>query len=990
MSTKELVYSIGADYSKYHRETDPAIAKTRQFRTELAALEKQQRQHRAAITDLGQGMVIFGTAVVLGLGLATKAAISWESAFAGVRKTVDGSDAEIAALEGELRNLARTLPATHEEIAGVAEAAGQLGIKRKDIAEFTETMVALGETTNLSAEEAATALAKFSNIMGTSAADVDKLGSALVALGNDGASTEKDILELGLRIAAAGRQVGLTESQVLAFASSLSSVGIEAEAGGSSFSTAMIKMSVAARQGGDSLDLFAKVAGLTADQFATKFKQDAAGAIILFIQGLNRMQTAGGDVFGVLDQLGLSEIRVRDAMLRAAGASDMFTHSLSVGSAAWAENAALAEEAAKRYETDAARLKVSGNQIKDSLIDVGAAIAPVVADAAQGVADIARAFSELPGPVQDVVAIVGLAAAGITLVGGAALVAYPKILAFRASMAALVATGTGLGPALGRFGLFMAGPWGAGIAAGVTLLGLFAASSGSAARRQQELATAGKTVADAIKEQNGAINDAVRQVAAKQAGDQGLLRLARELGVEQGKVTDAILGQGDSYSGLITQLDAVIKAETSLVATRGGGLPILTEQGKAAQTLKDKLVGLHDETAKGVEANKDVAAASKGAATAQQQQAETTEQLAKKAKEAAEAFEQLVKHLNEVNGITLTAREAQRAYLEQLTETAETLKKNGEGLDDTTAKGRENAAALDAQAKAAGELAEAMAKEAEKQGGVNAGVAAFTASLEASRPALIAQAEAFGLSHEEAVAYANSVLSAAKGTEQFARTADAELARVASAIAAVPNAKSINVGVLSEEAKRKLAELGFKVETLPDGRVVVSAITDPAQAALNSLIARNQNRTIQLRAVITAYGPGYITGAGTILNALGGVVSFAGGGTWENHAPMVAQARPGTVRMWAEPDTGRESYIPWALDRRAKALGVLGYTADAFGYALQPKSQPAGSWSGSYNNSRSVEVATNFNGPVNFTDYESFIRADRARRAHDLFAAGIT
>ncbi|MFL6142989.1 MAG: phage tail tape measure protein, partial [Labedaea sp.] len=195
-ASKSLTYKIGADYSDLRREMEKSTALTAAQRKEFAALEAQQRKHRQALTELGVGMASFGAATVLGLGLAAKAAIDWESAFAGVRKTVDGSDQEIAALEGQLRQLARTLPASHEAIAAVAEAAGQLGIKRADIASFTKVMIDLGNTTNLTADEAATGLAKFSNIMGTSAKDVDRLGSALVALGNDGASTEQDILAM--------------------------------------------------------------------------------------------------------------------------------------------------------------------------------------------------------------------------------------------------------------------------------------------------------------------------------------------------------------------------------------------------------------------------------------------------------------------------------------------------------------------------------------------------------------------------------------------------------------------------------------------------------------------------------------------------------------------------------------------------------------------------------------------------------------------------
>src|SRR5690606_32494490 len=223
------------------------------------------------------------------------------------------------------------LPASHEQIAAVAEAAGQLGIAREDVAEFTKTAIALGETTNLSAEEAATAIARLANVMGSAISDVDRYGSTIVDLGNKSATTESEIIEMAQRIAGAGNQIGMAESDVLGLSAALSSVGINAEAGGSSISTAMIKIATAVNDGGDALDGFAEVAGMSSAQFAKLFKEDAAEALTLFVEGLNRMQQSGEDVFAVLRDLGLSEIRTRDAMLRLAGAGDLLRKSLDTG-----------------------------------------------------------------------------------------------------------------------------------------------------------------------------------------------------------------------------------------------------------------------------------------------------------------------------------------------------------------------------------------------------------------------------------------------------------------------------------------------------------------------------------------------------------------------------------------------------------------------------------------------------------------------------------
>lgn len=929
MATKPLTYKLGMDIGELVRNAEKVGDVTRKQQQEFRKLQAQQREHRAALSELGTGMLTFGAAATVGMGLAIREAIKWESAFAGVRKTVDGSDEEIAALEGELRGLARTLPATHEEIAAVAEAAGQLGIKRQDVAQFTKTMIDLGETTNLSAEEAATALAKFSNIMGTSASDVDRLGSALVALGNDGASTEKDIIEMALRIAGAGHQIGMTESQVLAFASALSSVGIEAEAGGSSFSGVMISMSAAVNDGGDQLERFAKIAGVSTERFATKFRVDAAGAVQLFISGLGKLQTSGADVFGILNELGFSEIRVRDALLRASGAADLFTDSLATGSAAWAENTALADEAAKRYQTTEAQMQMAANAIKDAAIDIGAVLLPIVQGGVEVIRNLVTWFQNLPGPMKTVVTVIGAVAGGVALLGGAALVATPKILAFRESMTTLAASGGRVSGALGKMGLFLAGPWGIAIGAAVTLLGIFAAKSGEAAQRQAEAASRAKEVAAIIAEQNGAINESVIAAQAKQLADDGVLKVARELGIEGGKVTEAVLGQGNAYEELTGKLREKADVDSDGLNKEGALLAVITSRHDALNDAK--------------QATADATAATENATGANADNAESAKKVADAAKEATDALDDMIDVLDALNGVTLSHREAQRNLVKTVADANAVFKDNAKTLNIHTKEGMENAETLDGVAESMNGAAEAAAREAEATGGAAAGNAALRSSLETSREQLFKMAKQFFKTEEQAWAYVDSVLAIPPEAETFVNTpgspeAKAELENVFNRVKNIPPKKEVNVGVLSETAIKKLQDLGFKVRKLPDGSVSVSAQTAGAQKALDNFIGRNYGRQIPIKIQATGV-VNQIGGKMFLGNAMGGIVKHFAQGGFENHQPMVARAVPGTVRVWAEEETAAESYIPWAMDRRGRATGVLRETADEFGFWLVPKSQ---------------------------------------------------
>lgn len=314
------------------------------------------------------------TAMVAAGGFAIKTGIEFESAFAGVKKTVDAPKEVIDQLRQSLIDMSKEMPQSAAELSAIAESAGQLGIATDNIESFTKTMAQLGDATNLSATEAADSLARFANITGMSQKQFDQLGSVIVSLGNNMATTESEIVNMGMRLAGAGHQVGMSEDQIMSLAAALSSVGIEADAGGSAFSTVMSQMQLATEKGGQSLEDFASVAGMSADQFKTAFQQDAAGAIISFIQGLSNCESQGKSAIGVLDDMGISEIRQRDALLRAAGASDVFSKALSIGSEAWEENTALANEASQRYETLESKLSMMKNaasalgiQFKDSV-----------------------------------------------------------------------------------------------------------------------------------------------------------------------------------------------------------------------------------------------------------------------------------------------------------------------------------------------------------------------------------------------------------------------------------------------------------------------------------------------------------------------------------------------------------------------------------------------------------------------------------------------
>jgi TP901 family phage tail tape measure protein len=413
--------NAGSVYSELVLDTSKYESAMKKAEAQMSTFASRMKTVGDKMTSIGTTLTKTVTVPILGLGtMAVKSSVDFESAFAGVRKTVDASETEFASLEKGIRNMSKEIPASAVAISEVAEAAGQLGIKTPYILSFTRTMVDLGESTNLSATEAATALARFANITQMSQKDFDRLGSVIVALGNNLATTEAEIVEMGMRLAGAGSQIGLTEAQTMSLAGALSSVGIEAEAGGSSFSKLMVDMQLAVETGNENLSNFAKVAGMSGQEFQRAFKEDAAGALITFIQGLSTSEERGISAIKVLDDMGIKEIRLRDALLRAAGASDVFSGALDLGTKAWAENTALTKEAEQRYKTTASQIEIAKNHLKDAGITIGNIVVPHLVSLAEKVKSASEWFSNLSPSMQEVIVkSAGLAAAvGPVLVAG--------------------------------------------------------------------------------------------------------------------------------------------------------------------------------------------------------------------------------------------------------------------------------------------------------------------------------------------------------------------------------------------------------------------------------------------------------------------------------------------------------------------------------------------------------------------------------------------
>lgn len=414
------------------------------------SLSKTIKSNSKAMLKAGAAMTtIFGAIAFT----AVKDATSFESAFAGVVKTVDATTEELSEFRTELLEMSTRIPKTVEDLAKIAEIGGQLNVGIKDMKKFTETVAMLTDSTDISLEEGTLQIAQFMNVMKENMDNIDKVGSAITYLGNNSATTESKILSMASRIARSSKMIGMSSSDVLGISTAIASTGIEAEMGGSAFSKFAISIQNAVTSSGKDLKKYAKLANTTSKEFQNLFKVDPAKAISKVVSGIG----TSADPYKVLADLDIKEVRLRETVLALAGSHEELSAYLNSSANAFGENSALAEEASKRYATTESALAMMKNQIRYASIEIGTAMLPIVRDLAEAIGGLASKFNALSPEQKEMISkmiMAGLAtglvigaigALGLAISGISALITvFGAVITFVCSPIGLLVLGIGI------------------------------------------------------------------------------------------------------------------------------------------------------------------------------------------------------------------------------------------------------------------------------------------------------------------------------------------------------------------------------------------------------------------------------------------------------------------------------------------------------------------------------------------------------------------
>lgn len=434
--------------------------------------------------------------------------IDYEDAFTAVKKTIEATPEQYDAIYEGIKKMATETASTKEEIAAVASTVGQMGVAADDVLDFTKTMVMLGDAADsVSATDAAMSLSKLFAVLGENDSNIMRAGSAITDLGNNMRTTEAQIIDMATRLGATGSIVGLSTDQVLGISAALSVVGIEAEAGGTAISKLLKKIEVATKgfnknsktieesgmslrelellqsldtkgfkelagsmglttkelgnaiSGVKSLNQYAEVAGMTAADFTQLYGTNAVAALSAFVSGLRTMDGDGQSAVTTLQEMGLTEARLSNAILALANSDDVLTKATEMSSQAWQDNIALSNEAEEKYsntKSQVHQMKESYDNLKIELMET---LLPVLQDLIGVVKDIVAWFSNLDEDTKENIArfVVFTATIGplITTIGS--LIAIAKTLSTVLGIAGIGGTLTSLSAVGGPIALAIAG-----------------------------------------------------------------------------------------------------------------------------------------------------------------------------------------------------------------------------------------------------------------------------------------------------------------------------------------------------------------------------------------------------------------------------------------------------------------------------------------------------------------------------------------------------
>jgi TP901 family phage tail tape measure protein len=352
------------------------------------------------------------------------AAISQEAAFAQVARVVGESEAASAGLLQQFQKIAQAAPISFEEVAKIGQLGGQIGISASALGDFTDTIVKFSLTTGVASEEATLLLGRIAQMQDVPISEMEQLASTILHLGTVSAATEDEILQINASIATVSNLFGLTTQETAGLSAALATLQVRPELSRGALTRVFNELSTSVADGGTELRKLAKVMDLTSEETAKLLHQDPGAFFLKFIEGLSRAAGSGGEVQGVLRELGVNAVRDIDVFSRLANNTDVVRKAFDDANVEFARGTELQRQSQGIYNTTAAQIQNLGDAFQTLLADMGGPLANAIGFVAKELDNTIKGIVKL-GPI---VPIFGTLAA-LALTSGAAWLIYQVGLA---------------------------------------------------------------------------------------------------------------------------------------------------------------------------------------------------------------------------------------------------------------------------------------------------------------------------------------------------------------------------------------------------------------------------------------------------------------------------------------------------------------------------------------------------------------------------------
>jgi TP901 family phage tail tape measure protein len=551
-------------------------------------------------------------------------------------------------------------------------------------------------------------------------------------------------------------------------------------------------------------------------------------------------------------------------------------------------------QAAKRQDNLAGDVEKLGGAFDTALIRTGSGANDVLRTMTQALTELVDMFGEAPAPVQTTALVLGAAAAAALLFSGAAVGLKGKLLELKTQFDLVNSSMSRTALIGGAVGIAIAG-----IVAVVALL----------AQQQAEARAKAEAYADTLEAGTQKITKATREMAAENLAAKRMqlwwesdsaYDKAEKLGISLDTITDAAVGNVDALKSLQKQTDAIMsqqfESQDAYESTKGA-VDVVTNAVKGESDSLTEAIRVAEQKNKVTEDGVPVTK------TATQAYVEAGSAV----KDLNSQLSELIDKVMEANGIGQDAVSANIDY-------QDALRKVGEQIDNINNGAEGYAAGLDIATEAGSrnldilnDLAEKSQDAAEKQFQLDGNTDQYRQTLEAGRQTLIDRAQQLGANADEAQALADQIYRIPSDTE-WKLIAD------------------------TQDAAAKIGTIEAAIQRLTGTRTV----------------------TIDM---IQQYGPISPQYAQQLIpQANGGVVKFFADGGVENRVAQIARA--GAIRVWNEPETGGEAYVPLSPSKRGRSEQVMQETASVFGGTYTPAGQ-----------STQTTVVVKPKGGINLLDY---------------------